>query len=301
VDSALKLARLATGRPDFISAHGAWHGFSLAALSVSERRLCRDFEPLLGGVTQVPYGDIEAVDAHIDDRTAAVIVEPIQAESGAVVPPDRYLRGLREVCDRRDVVLVLDEVKTGIGKTGRMFACQHDDVAPDILLSGKSLGGGFMPIGAMTAKRSLWTKFGLSFPMASSSGAGNLLACAAALATLEVVEAEGLCEQASRKGEFLKQALSEIACEFPSVIKGTSGRGLLLALHADGLKTANALVRECIRGGVLVMTAFCDRTKVLLEPPLCISDEQLHTVATTVRDAARKLAEAPRSPASTPA
>jgi 4-aminobutyrate aminotransferase len=131
-----------------------------------------------------------------------------------------------------------------------------------------------MPIGALIATSGLWRKFGLSFPMSSSSAAGNAPACVAALATLEVVETEGLCAQAARQGERALAVLGGFVSEFAPVVKGASGRGLLIALHADGPRSASRIVSGCAKRGVLVMTAFCDRTRILFEPPLCITAEQ---------------------------
>jgi putrescine aminotransferase len=290
VDSALKLARLATGRPEIVSTRGAWHGFTFGAMSVSERPMVRSFEPLVPGITAVPYGDAAAVEAALTDQTAAVIVEPLQSENGAVVPPDGYLRALVDLCARRSVVLIFDEVKSGIGKTGRMWACDHEGAVPDVLLSGKALGGGAMPIGAMTARRRLWGRFGLSFPMSSSSGAGNAPACAAAVATLEVMEREGLAGKAARSGARILEAIAALQAEYPSVVRGVSGRGLLLALHTDGFKTAADLVSGCIRRGVLVMAAFCDRSRVLIEPPLAIADAEVDAVLLALREAVEEMA-----------
>lgn len=275
VDSALKLVRLATGKHRVISARGAWHGFTLGALSVSEPSLCRSFEPLADGVTHVPYGDLAALEQAMDERTGALILEPIQGDGGALVPPAGYLREAAEVCRRRDVVFILDEIRTGLGRTGRWFACEHEQAVPDVLLLGKALGGGAMPIGALVAGSGLWTKFGLSFPMSSSSSAGNAPACAAGLATLEVIESEGLCGQAERTGERLLAALGALVREFAPILKGASGRGLLLSLHTDSARNAARLIAGCARKGLLVMTAFCDRTRVLLDPPLCITPEQI--------------------------
>src|SRR5262249_21450319 len=150
-----------------------WHGFTFGAMSVSERPMVRGFEPLVPGVTAAAYGDAAAAEAAITERTGALIVEPLQAESGAIVPPAGYLAALAEICERRKVVLILAEVKSGIGKTGKMWACDPGGVVPDVLLAGKALGGGAMPIGTITARKRLWGRFGLSFPMSSSSGAGN--------------------------------------------------------------------------------------------------------------------------------
>jgi putrescine aminotransferase len=287
VESALKLVRLATGRHRVVAAHGAWHGFTLGALSVSEPSLCRNFAPLLEGVTHVRYGDAAALAEALDERTGAVILEPIQAESGAVMPPEGYLREVAALCRRRNVVFILDEIKTGMGKTGRLFACEHENAVPDILLAGKALGGGVMPIGALVAHERLWKKFGLSFPMSSSSSAGNAPACAAGLATLEVIEAEGLCARAARNGERVAATFRALADEFPAIVKGASGRGLLLALHIDRPARASRMVADCAQRGLLVMTAFCDRTRILFEPPLCITDEQTDFALDVLRQVLR--------------
>lgn len=290
VDSALKLARLATGRSHVVAARGAWHGFTFGAMSVSEPTLCRNFMPLLEGVTHVPYGDAEAVLSAITNETGAVIVEPIQAESGAIVPPAGYLLALTEICSRKEVVLIFDEVKTGIGKTGRLFACEHEGAVPDVILAGKALGGGAVPIGTVTARRKLWSKVGLSFPMSSSSGGGNVPACAAAIAVLDALSTDDLCAQAERKGERILSALTDLARDFPEVVTGVSGRGLLIALHTPSLKLANEIVRGCLKRGVLMMAAFCNRTSILIEPPLCIEDELVNTLVAELRSTVEELA-----------
>lgn len=285
VDSALKLARLATHQTRIICMRGAWHGFTLGALSVSERSLCRGLEPLLEGVVAVPYGEVAAVDGAIDGRTAAVIVEPIQAESGAIVPPPGFLRQLAALCRRKNVILILDEIKTGMGKTGSLFACEHEDVVPDMMLLGKSLGGGVMPIGVLMANRQVWGAAGYHFTMSSSSGAGNAPACAAALASLDTIEKEDLCARATLRGEQLAGGLGRVVATFPQVAVGFSGRGLLMALRADSLGSATQIVMHCIRRGVLVMMAFCDKARVLIEPPLCITESQMEKVVDALEDA----------------
>jgi putrescine aminotransferase len=293
VDTALKLARLATRRPGIVSTRGSWHGFTFGAMSVSEASMLRAFEPLVPGVTAVPYGDADAIAAAIDDCTAAVIVEPIQSESGAIVPPAGYLRRLTELCRERDVVLIFDEVKCGLGKAGTFWACEREGAVPDVLLAGKSLGGGALPIGTVTARRDLWGRFGLSFPMSSSSGAGNAPACAAAVATLEVIEREQLAQKAAHSGAFIAQTLQRLAIDYPNVVRGYSGAGLLLALHTDRLKTSSAIVQGCVQRGVLVMTAFCNRSRVLIEPPLSIADNDVaaacDVLSETVHDVAHRV------------
>lgn len=286
VETALKLVRLVTGKSGVVCMSGAWHGFTLGCLGVSEAAMTKQFRPLLTGMKQVPFGDSEAVDAAIDESVGCIIAEPIQAENGAVVPPPGYLEELRRIADRRNVLLVFDEAKTGVGKTGRMFACMHEDAVPDILVCGKALGGGIMPIGAVVARRKIWSKFGLSFPMSSSSGAGNAPACAAALATLHYVEREGLCERAIARGHQLRAGLENLVQRFPRTLTAIDGRGLLLSIRAANAQLASSLVQQCAQRGLLVMTAFCDRTKLLIEPPACISNEEVDRVNMALAEAA---------------
>jgi putrescine aminotransferase len=296
VDSVLKLVRLATGRSGVICCHGAWHGFTLGALSVSEPEMCRSFGPLLPGVCRVPYGDAKAAAAAISPEVGAIIVEPIQSESGGIVPPDSYLRNLAATCDASGVLLILDEIKSGMGKTGKMFACEFEQAEPDVLLVGKSLGGGVMPIGAMLAKRKWWKKFGLSFAMTSSSSAGNGFACAAGLATLEVVQSENLCANAERQGRRLRQALDGLSSLHPELLRGVTGRGLLLGLHTASQKAAYEIAAHCVRDGILMMPAFLDRACILIEPPLCIDDAQIDEVLKGVQRACEAVgARGPRS------
>jgi putrescine aminotransferase len=285
VETALKLARLATGKAGVICATGAWHGFTFGCLSVSETSMTKQFIPFLEGVQRVPFGDAKAVDAAIDESIGCVIIEPIQAENGAIVPPPGYLEELRRICSRRKVLLIFDEAKTGIGKTGQMFACMCEEAVPDILVCGKALGGGIMPIGAIIARRGIWSRFGLSFPMSSSSGAGNAPACAAALATLHYVENEQLCRRALQQGLRLRTALENLVEAFPKTLLAIDGRGLLLSLQTASIQSASHLVAECVQRGLLIMTAFCDHTKILIEPPGCISNEEVDKVNAVLGEA----------------
>lgn len=285
VETALKLARLATGKSGIICTTGSWHGFTFGCLSISEQSMCRQFRPMLEGVSHVPYGSIAAIEAALSEQVGCVIVEPIQSENGAVVPPTGYLKSLQELCAKRGVVLIFDEVKTGIAKTGKLFCCEYEDAVPDILVCGKALGGGVMPIGAIVARRAVWGRFGFSFPMSSSSGAGNAPACAAAFATLELASSDRLCERAERQGNRLMAGLQSVNAGADGKICGISGKGLLVGIEAAHPKIASDLVVQCARRGALVMTAFCDRTKILIEPPVSISDEQVDAVVHAIADA----------------
>lgn len=291
VNSVLKLARLATGRPGVICCQGAWHGFTLGAMSVSEPELCRSFGPLLQGVRRVPYGDAQAAAEALSPDVGAIIVEPIQCESGGEVPPAGYLKDLAAACATSGALLIFDEIKCGMGKTGRMFACEFEKAEPDVLLVGKSLGGGVMPIGAMVAKRQWWTKFGLSFAMSSSSAAGNRFACAAGLATLDVIQAEKLCENAEKQGQRLQQELARLSSMYPELVEAVTGRGLLVGLRTPSPKVAHEIAAHCVRRGVLMMPAFLDRARILIEPPLCIDDAQIGEVLSALEQACHAVAE----------
>jgi putrescine aminotransferase len=288
VETALKLARLSSGKPGIVCTRGSWHGFSYGCLSISEQSMCRQFKPFLEGVSFVEYGNPDAIESVIDEHTGCVIIEPIQSENGAVVPPSGYLSSVVRICARRGVILIFDEVKTGIAKTGRLFACNYENAVPDILVCGKALGGGVMPVGAVVAKRSLWGKFGFSFPMSSSSGAGNAPACAAALATLRLVESDQICQKAELQGNRLISALGKIQQEVGGVLVNVSGRGLLVSLQFESQKIASEVVAACAKHQVLVMNAFCDRTKILIEPPACISDEQVDAITIAVKESIKE-------------
>ena len=275
VDSAIKLARLATRRPEIVAASGAFHGYTLGALSLagipSQRK---PFEPLLPHVRHVRYGNLQELECAVTKETAAVVLEPIQAEIGAESPPPGYLAGAGEICDAAGALLVIDEVRTGMGRTGRLFAIEHEGIIPDILVLGKSLGGGLVPIGAIVARGSLWSRFGLSFAMSASSFAGNRLACVAALAALDLAVGDGLLERARDTADVIASKLEALPRQFPSLIERVSGSGLLLGVHLASPKQASEVIRHAIGNGLLVAAAFCNSRCLLLEPPLTLAMDQ---------------------------
>jgi putrescine aminotransferase len=245
------------------------------------------FGPLLPEIHCVPYGDVSAVKSVISSDIGAVIVEPIQAEKGVVLPPAGYLRSLAGICSEASALLIVDEIKCGMGKTGRMFAWDVEDETPDAILVGKSLGGGVMPIGALVANSKWWTRFGLSFAMTASSSAGNRFACVAGLVTLEVIRSEHLCENAKRQGFRLLTRLLELRSSYPQLIKSVTGRGLLIGVRIANRKLAHGIILACVRGGVLLMPAFLDRTEILIEPPLCITETQIDQVYCALEEACK--------------
>lgn len=279
VEGALKLARAYTGRKKVIATVNSFHGKTMGALSATGRNLFRDpFEPLLAGFVHVPFGITDAVENVIDTDTAAVIVEPIQGEGGIIVPPDDYLPALRKLCDTYKALLIIDEVQTGLGRTGAMFACDHYGVTPDILTTAKALGGGIMPIGAFTALPEVWQPYIISPFLHTSTFGGNPMACAAAIATITVIIEEGLCQQSTIKGEYLLAGLQRISNDFPGVIREVRGKGLMIGVELCEEGIGGVIMAELINQGVLVAYTLNNPKVIRIEPPLIISFDLIDQV-----------------------
>jgi putrescine aminotransferase len=279
VEASLKFARMFTGRRKFVSAIGSFHGKTLGSLSISGRDIYKKpFEPLLPICEQVPFGDAKAFEKAVDEETAAVILEPIQGEGGVNVPPDDFLPKVRKICEEKGALLILDEVQTGLGRCGRMFACQLWDVVPDIMCLAKALGGGVMPIGATIARPQIWRIFQENPLIHSSTFGGNPLACAAALATLEVIEGENLPQKAEKIGNYLLGELQSIKQKYPKLIKDVRGKGLLLGVEFTDEDIGLLTITFLIKRGVLVAYALNNPKVMRLEPPLIISEELLKRV-----------------------
>lgn len=255
LEAALKLARKATGRPGLLSCEGGFHGKSMGSLSLAgHAEYRRPFEPLLSGCELVPYGDVDALESALRRRTiAAFVVEPVQGEAGVRVPPANYLRHAAALCRETGTLLVVDEVQTGLGRTGSMFAVDQEGILPDVLTLAKSLGGGMMPIGAMLTRRDLWMKaYGTvqSFALHSSTFAGGSLACAAALASLRSLVQDRLEANASARGRQLRKGLTAI-CRKYSCLREVRGRGLLMGVEFHPLSPAlRAHWKQADRSGI---------------------------------------------------
>src|SRR3990172_5841794 len=239
VEAALKLARKATGRSGLLYCRRSYHGKSLGSLSVTGNPTYQEpFGPLVPGCEAVPYGDLEALQRALSQgRFAAFVVEPIQGEGGMIVPPAGYLPEAQALCRKVGTLLVVDEVQTGLGRTGAMFAVDHLGVEPDVMTLAKSLGGGLVPIGAMLARRDLWLKaYGTvqSFALHTSTFGGGSLACAAGLAALEVLRREDLPANAAARGRQLLDGLSDL-CARCKVLREVRGQGLLICLEFHSL------------------------------------------------------------------
>lgn len=286
VEGALKLARAYTKRSGIVSTYGAFHGKTFGSLSASGRELYREqFYPLLPGVAHVPFGDTKAMAEAVSEETAAVILEPIQGEGGVLLPPDNYLNEVRDLCNKTGALLVLDEVQTGIGRTGKMFACEHWQVIPDIICMSKSLGGGVMPLGAFTTKKEIFEPFNENPYLHSSTFGGNPLACAAGYAAIQTILQDGLLERAVRLGDYAMSKLSRLKEQFPQVIAEVRGKGLLIGIEMEDEGAGGFLVSRLLEQGVLIVVSL-NRPKVIrFMPPAIISDEQLDFALNAVAEA----------------
>ncbi|MBI2247847.1 MAG: aminotransferase class III-fold pyridoxal phosphate-dependent enzyme [Armatimonadetes bacterium] len=275
-EGALKLARLVTGRVEIVGAIGAFHGKTMGALSASGRETYKTpFEPLVPGFTHVPFGDLDAMAHAVSARTAAVILEPIQGEGGVVIPPDDYLPGVRAICDRAGALLILDEVQTGFGRTGKMFACEHWGVVPDIMTMAKALGGGVVPIGAFTGRPHLWKALEQNPYLHSTTFGGNPLACAAGIATITVIKEEKLAERAAELGVYFLARLREVARRHPRVVNDIRGKGLLIGMEFTDPDIVLLVTAEALQRGVIVFYSLNKPEAFRIAPPLIITREQI--------------------------
>jgi putrescine aminotransferase len=275
-EGAIKLARISSGKPGIIAAENGFHGKSMGSLSATGREQYRaPFEPLLPGFTHVPFGDIDAIKNAIVETTAAVLLEPIQGEGGVICPPDGYLADVRQLCDDKGILMVLDEVQTGFGRTGTMFGCEHDGVAPDIMALAKALGGGIMPIGAFMATPKAFGPYEEYPLLHTSTFGGNPLACAAANATIDIILRDKLAGQAAEKGRYLIDKLNDLKNEFPNIISDVRGRGLLVGLEFVDEAAVGNMIYEMELGKILVLYMLNNPRVIRLEPPLIITFEQI--------------------------
>jgi len=276
IDFAVKLARGSTGRPTIVSTVNGYHGHTGFALSAAGRPSFRQpFEPLMPDFVQVPFGDLDALTAVLDERTAAVLLEPIQEEGGIVVPPDGYLAGVRTACDRAGALLILDEIQTGLGRTGRWWACEHDGVVPDVMTTAKSLGGSLVPISATVFTEGL-REFLIPNPFIHlSTFGGSDLACAVALEVLAVIEETGLVEHAAAMGERLFAGLRSIAAAHPEVITEVRGRGLMAGIQYVEDSLGPRMSYHLARHGVLAIYSGNQPAVMRLMPTLVIGEEEV--------------------------
>ncbi|MGC2031225.1 MAG: acetyl ornithine aminotransferase family protein [Steroidobacteraceae bacterium] len=296
VEAALKLVRYTTGRGRFIGFLGGFHGRTMGSLSFTSSKYTQQkgFFPSMPGVTHVPYPNNyrpllagadqgRAVLRYIEDvlfvhnvpasEVAGILIEPIQGEGGYLVPPDGFLQGLRELCDRHGILLIFDEVQSGIGRTGKMFAAQHWDVAPDVMTLAKGLGSG-LPIGMVVAKRSIMQKW--TRGAHGNTFGGNPLCCAAALATIDLIERE-YCANAAKVGDYFMRRLRTFADKFP-IVGEVRGKGLMIGVELvkdrsskePAKKLCDALITRAYHNGLILLA--CGQSTVRFMPPLVIEE-----------------------------
>ena len=273
VDGSLKLARKVTGKPGVIAFRRAFHGRTLAAtsLTTAKGKYREGYEPLLPSVTIAPYGDLDGLDELLalqapGPNIGAMIVEPVLGEGGYVVPPAGWLAGLRERCDRHGVLLIFDEVQTGVGRTGRPFAAETFGVAPDVLLFAKGIASG-LPLGGIIAPRDLMDRWPTGAH--GSTFGGNPVSCAAALATLDILDEEGCYERARRLGRAAVERLA--AAPGPVDVRGV---GLMIGVELRHKAAAEAVQARCLDDGLIVLLCGPGENVLRLIPPLTIADDE---------------------------
>jgi putrescine aminotransferase len=289
-EMAIKLARLATGKKCFISTEKGFHGKTIGSLSASGKAMFREpYMPLVPGFHHVAYGDADAVEQMIrnlisvGETVAGVIVEPIQGEGGVNIPPLDYFPRLREICDKYECLLIVDEVQTGMGRTGKMFGVDHFGVVPDIMTLGKALGGGVAPIAAMVAKRKHWAKMEENpFILGSSTFGGNPLCCSAAIAGIKTIIEEDIPRQAAEKGDYIMSRLREIQSQFPDIMTDVRGAGLLIGMEFATNELGYGLAKRLFGEKILVGGTINNATVIRIEPPAVISYNQIDTVLNAI-------------------
>ncbi len=273
VETAIKLCRKYTNKRGIVAMVNGYHGKTMGALSLTWAPKYREpFMPLLGDVKFAPYGKAEKLEAAIDENTGAVFVEPVQGEGGINVPPPDYLKRVREICDDKGLVMVLDEVQSGFGRTGKIWAHQHFGVKPDILCSSKALGGG-MPIGATFARADIMDS--LKRGEHSNTFGGNPLACAACSGAIDALLEDGLVENAAKMGGLLKKGFSELNS---NMIREVRGMGLMIGI--DMRFEIMGIILEALDKGVIVLES--GKTVVRLLPPLTINEHEAEKVVQVV-------------------
>ncbi len=285
VETAIKLARrygyrhkgIAPDRAEIVVFNNNFHGRTMAAVSASSTPQYRnDFGPFTPGFVMVAYGDYDALSQAINENTCAVLVEPIQGEGGVLVPPNGFLKRAWGLCRENRVLFVADEIQTGLGRTGDLFACDHDGIKPDVLIVGKALGGGFYPVSAVLSKRELMELFGPGEH--GSTFGGNPLGCAVALAAMNVIVEEHLPARARSAGAKIVQGIR--AMNSPAV-REVRGRGLLIGIETNGL--ARALSERLLTLGIIAKDTH-DRV-LRIAPPLIVDEEQIAMLLAALRSA----------------
>ena len=297
-EAAMKIAKLYTGKTAFIVAVKAFHGKTMGSLSLMGKSDYRaSVGPMYGGqVYHVPFGDADAVEKQLEIcekvgiGVAAVMFEPIQGESGAIVPPDDFWPRVRAATKKHGVLLIADEVQTGLGRTGKLWGVEHWDVVPDIITVAKSLGGGVMPISAVTTTEEIYHPMMYPNPfMHTTTTGGGALACSAAISAIHVTLREKLWEQAAVKGEYLKTNLEKFVAQYPQIYEKITGRGLLIGMHFKTPEIGYQVAAELFKRNVVVSGTLTSAQTVRIEPPLVVTQEQMDALLDRLGDALKQI------------
>ncbi len=268
VECAIKLARKYTGKPEIIAMMGGYHGKTMGALSATwDKKYREPFLPLVPDIKHVPPDNLDKIKEAISEKTAAVLAEPIRGEGGVRVPPDGFLEGLRQICDENNVLLILDEVQTGFGRTGKLFGCEHWGVTPDIMCLAKPFAGG-LPIGVTVAKEPIMSSFKVGEH--STTFSGSPLVCAAGCAAIDALIEEKLTENAAILGKYFKEQLEKLQTKH-SIVKEVRGKGLMIGMELR-FEVFSVILKAAERG-VLILDA--GRNVLRFLPPLVITKKQI--------------------------
>ena len=292
VEGAMKLARAATGRSKVVATFDAYHGKTIGALSISGRETFQaPFRPLLDNVEHIAFGDASLLDDALRDA-AAFVVEPVQGEGGVNVPPLGYLRAVRDACNRAGALFIADEVQTGLGRCGYRFGCDRDGVVPDVMTLAKGLSGGVVPVGAFIARSDVWNRAYAKAPLVhTSTFGGSEIACAAALAAMDVLEDNDLVRNARERGTQLLDGARAIAAQFPHVVREARGLGLLVGVELTSEGYGGWIIPEMLKAGVTVAWTLNQQRVIRLEPPLVVTEAEIERALDALRAGVAAAAE----------
>ena len=297
-EAAMKIAKLYTGRSAFIVGLRAFHGKTMGSLSLMGKSDYRApmGQMYAGQVYHVPFGDADAVEKQLDIcekvgiGVAAVMFEPIQGESGAIVPPDDFWPRIRAATKKHSVLLIADEVQTGLGRTGRLWGVDHWNVTPDIMTVAKSLGGGVMPISAVTTTEEVYRPMMYPNPfMHTTTTGGGALACSAAIAAIHVTLRERLWEQAAQKGGYLISQLEKFAAQYQQIYEKITGKGLLIGMHFKAPEIGYKVAAGLFKRNIVVAGTLTSAQTIRIEPPLIVSQEQMDILLERLGDVLKEI------------
>ena len=297
-EAAIKIAKLYTGKTAFIVGVKAFHGKTMGSLSLMGKADYRVpmGQMYAGQVYHVPFGDVDAVEKQLEIcekvgiGVAAVMFEPIQGESGAIVPPDDFWPRIRVATKKYGVLLIADEVQTGMGRTGKLWGVEHWGVVPDILTAAKSLGGGVMPVSAVTTTEEIYRPMMYPNPfMHTTTTGGGALACSAAIAAIHVTLREKLWEQAAQKGDYLISQLNKFATQYPQIYEKITGKGLLIGMHFKNPEIGYKVAAGLFKRNVVVAGTLTSAQTIRIEPPLIVTQEQMDMLLNRLGDVLKEI------------